>query len=111
MGQCERSDAARQRRRHRLRLNDRRDSIPDGDGRRLPDAGNTDGCTSGALAALRTAGMRVEPTDDGLLLVDPPHIAAHITETLARDHLWVTEMRPQELSLEDVFLELTESAR
>ena len=72
---------------------------------------SVDGGTSDALATLRAAGMSVEPADDGLLLVDPPHVAAHITETLARDRLWVTEMRPQELSLEDVFLELTESAR
>ena len=68
------------------------------------------GDASAALASLRAAGMRVAPTDDGLMLVDQPHVAAHITETLARDRLWVTEMRPQELSLEDVFLELTESA-
>ena len=82
--------------------------VGDGD---IATRDNANGNTSIALAALRTAGMCVEPTDDGLLLVDPPHVAAHVTETLARDHLWVTEMRPQELSLEDVFLELTESAR
>ena len=64
-----------------------------------------------ALAALRAAGIRAEGTADGLLLVDHPIAAAGcVTETLARDRLWVTELRPQELSLEDVFLELTEAA-
>jgi ABC-2 type transport system ATP-binding protein len=77
---------------------------------RVGNGDTANGDTANALAALRTAGMRVEPADDGLLLVDQPHVAAHVTETLARDRLWVTEMRPQELSLEDVFLELTESA-
>jgi ABC-2 type transport system ATP-binding protein len=77
---------------------------------RVGNGDTANGDTANALAALRTAGMRVEPADDGLLLVHQPHVAAHVTETLARDRLWVTEMRPQELSLEDVFLELTESA-
>jgi ABC-2 type transport system ATP-binding protein len=71
---------------------------------------DTDSNMAGALAALRAAGMRVEPRDDGLLLVDPPHAARRVTETLARDRLWVTEMRSEELSLEDLFLDLTESA-
>jgi hypothetical protein len=34
--------------------------------------------------------------------------AAAVTETLAADRLWVTELRNEEQSLEDLFLSLTE---
>ena len=36
--------------------------------------------------------------------------AARITETLAAERLWVTELRGEERSLEDLFLELTDDA-
>ena len=64
-----------------------------------------------ALVVLDDAGIRAAPTADGLLLVDGTSAGpARVTETLARKELWVTELRHQELSLEDVFLELTEAA-
>jgi ABC-2 type transport system ATP-binding protein len=64
-----------------------------------------------AVAVFTAAGIRTHRSADGLLLVDhPPAAAGHVTELLARQRLWVTELRPQELSLEDVFLELTEAA-
>jgi ABC-2 type transport system ATP-binding protein len=64
-----------------------------------------------AVVALRRAGISASPAGDGLLLVDEATAgAAHVSETLGRSGLWVTELRPQELSLEDVFLELTEAA-
>jgi ABC-2 type transport system ATP-binding protein len=66
---------------------------------------------SAAHGVFAAAGIRTQPTGDGMLLVDhPPAAAGHVTELLARRQLWVTELRPQELSLEDVFLELTEAA-
>jgi ABC-2 type transport system ATP-binding protein len=67
--------------------------------------------SSAALAALRSVGIHAAPTSGGLLLVDETSASpGRVTETLARHELWVTEMRPRELSLEDVFLELTEAA-
>jgi hypothetical protein len=68
-----------------------------------------DDATAG-LQALRDAGLRAEPAADGLLRVERVPSAAHVTETLAAQRLWVTEMRPDERTLEDVFLELTGEA-
>ena len=59
------------------------------------------------LQVLRGAGMRAEHTADGLLRIECMRSAAHVTETLSAHRLWVTEMRPDERTLEDVFLELT----
>ena len=45
---------------------------------------------------------------DGQLRVALPAAeAARVTEILAAERLWVTELRPEERSLEDLFLELT----
>ncbi len=60
-----------------------------------------------ALQVLRDAGMHAEHTSDRLLRVAHMRSAAHVTETLSAHRLWVTEMRPDERTLEDVFLELT----
>ncbi|MBA2624566.1 MAG: ATP-binding cassette domain-containing protein [Acidimicrobiia bacterium] len=69
------------------------------------------GDRAAALGALQDAGIRAAPAAEGLLLVDEASVdPARVTETLARRRLWVTELRPQERSLEDVFLELTETA-
>jgi hypothetical protein len=59
---------------------------------------------------LRDAGMRAEAAADGLLRIESAPSAARVTETLAAHRVWVTEMRPEERTLEDVFLELTGEA-
>ncbi|MFZ6005129.1 MAG: ABC transporter ATP-binding protein [Actinomycetota bacterium] len=59
------------------------------------------------LAALRQSGISAS-RNHSLLHVDlPPSEAARVTETLARSNLWITEMRADQVTLEDVFLELT----
>jgi ABC-2 type transport system ATP-binding protein len=68
-----------------------------------------DDATAG-LHALRDAGLGAELAADGLLRVERIASAARVTETLAAHRLWVTEMRPDERTLEDVFLELTGEA-
>jgi ABC-2 type transport system ATP-binding protein len=63
-----------------------------------------------AHVVLRAAGMDNVVTD-GLLRVNiPPRDAARITKTLAQQGLYVSELRPDEEDLEDVFLKLTEDA-
>jgi ABC-type multidrug transport system ATPase subunit len=60
------------------------------------------------LRALRAAGLTAT-IDDGLLSVEvDPADAARVTRVLAETGQWVSELRPREVSLEDVFLELTE---
>ena len=58
-------------------------------------------------AALVAAGIRAELAGDVILVNPAPADAGRVTETLAASRLWVTELRRQEVSLEDVFLELT----
>jgi ABC-2 type transport system ATP-binding protein len=71
---------------------------------RLPDL-------EAGLAALRDAGIEAQ-TDAGLIRVAIPVAgAATITETLAARGLYLSELRPEEISLETVFLELTEEPR
>jgi ABC-2 type transport system ATP-binding protein len=62
------------------------------------------------LAALREAGIEAE-LRDGYLRVDlPPSEAEAVTRALVRRDLYLTELRPEEVSLETVFLELTGEA-
>jgi ABC-2 type transport system ATP-binding protein len=58
-------------------------------------------------AVLRTAGFDASRDGGRLLISLPAAEAAHVTETLAREGLFLSELRPEEVSLEDVFLELT----
>ena len=58
-------------------------------------------------AALVAAGMRAERAGDVIVVDAAPADAGRVTEILAASRLWVTELRRQEVSLEDVFLELT----
>jgi hypothetical protein len=61
----------------------------------------------GGERVLRQARIAVERVDDGLRVGVDPAAAGDVTRLLAsRDH-WVTELRPDRFSLEDVFLELT----
>jgi ABC-2 type transport system ATP-binding protein len=59
------------------------------------------------LEALREAGFDATLEGDAIHVAAPAEDAARVTETLARRGLYVSEIRPVEVSLEDVFLELT----
>ena len=64
----------------------------------------------GGVAALADAGITATP-GDGFIRVDmPPSDAADVTRALAHRGLYLTELRPEEVSLETVFLELTGEA-
>ena len=70
---------------------------------RVPD-------TAGGAEVLRSAGF-VVVVDSGALRVDLGDRPAHdITRTLAGSGHWVSELRPDEVTLEDLFLELTGAA-
>jgi ABC-2 type transport system ATP-binding protein len=58
-------------------------------------------------AALVAAGIGARVVGDAVHVDLPPSEAARVSETLAAARLWITELRPQAVSLEDVFLELT----
>lgn len=60
-------------------------------------------------ASLGRAGMAAERRDGHLLVRVAPGDAARVTEALAADRIWVSELRPVEHSLEERFLELTAS--
>jgi ABC-2 type transport system ATP-binding protein len=59
------------------------------------------------LEALRAAGLDAEIGADHMIVTAPPSDGAKITKALAAKRLYVSELRPVEVSLEDVFLELT----
>ena len=61
----------------------------------------------GGLAALRAAGVEATVEDDHLRVELPPEDGARVTEILASHRLFVSELRPEAVSLETVFLELT----
>jgi ABC-2 type transport system ATP-binding protein len=68
---------------------------------RVPDQG-------AALEALRSAGIDAAVDEDRIRVALPPSEGARVTEILARRNLFLSELRPEEVSLEDVFLELTQ---
>jgi ABC-2 type transport system ATP-binding protein len=59
------------------------------------------------LDALREAGIEAAMDSDHLRVSLPVTEAARVTEALARRNLYLSELRPEEVSLETVFLELT----
>jgi len=60
------------------------------------------------VAALHAAGMPAQLLDGAAIRVDvPPDEAERVSRELADRGLYVTELRPQEVSLETVFLDLT----
>src|SRR5207245_10762830 len=61
-----------------------------------------------ALAALRAAGLEATMEDGGLRVPLPAAEGARVTEILASRGLFLSELRPEEVSLETVFLELTQ---
>jgi ABC-2 type transport system ATP-binding protein len=63
---------------------------------------------SAGMAALRDAGVVAALQADGSLLVDlPAGDGARVTRLLAERGLYLSELRPEEIDLETVFLELT----
>jgi ABC-2 type transport system ATP-binding protein len=60
------------------------------------------------LDALTNAKIEASMDGDALLVALPPEEAARVSQVLARKKLFLTELRPKEVSLETVFLELTE---
>src|SRR5207247_2002683 len=59
------------------------------------------------LEALHSAGIEASPDGDAIRVDLPSSEGARVTETLARAGLFLSELRPEEISLETVFLELT----
>jgi ABC-2 type transport system ATP-binding protein len=59
---------------------------------------------------LERAGYEVDVVDGRLRVVADPDDAAYVARTLGSRGLWPSELRPEETSLEDVFLELTGGA-
>jgi ABC-2 type transport system ATP-binding protein len=59
------------------------------------------------MNALRRAQVAVEHVDGHLRVGGPETQAGEITRLLAAERLWVTELRREERTLEDLFLELT----
>ena len=57
--------------------------------------------------ALREARIGVQRVDDALRVDVSPDASGDVTRVLAAADQWVTELRPERFSLEDVFLELT----
>ena len=63
-----------------------------------------------AVVALRRAGISAERCDGHVRVAIAPEEAERVTRTLALEDQWVTDLRPEERSLEDLFLELTGDA-
>jgi ABC-2 type transport system ATP-binding protein len=61
-------------------------------------------------AALGAAEFAVRRDGDALFVAVAPTDAGRVTQALARRRVWVTELRPVEATLEDVFLQLTGEA-
>jgi ABC-2 type transport system ATP-binding protein len=61
----------------------------------------------GALEVLNGAGFDAQIDTDRIVVTATPDDGARISRALATKRMYVSELRPLELSLEDVFLELT----
>jgi hypothetical protein len=62
---------------------------------------------AGGASTLLAAGFFVENRGETLSVAASPADAARVTEVLGRAGLWLSELRADDVSLEDVFLELT----
>jgi ABC-2 type transport system ATP-binding protein len=58
-------------------------------------------------AVLKAAGINAAVDGDVIRVILPPTEAARVTKILATNELYVTLLRPDEVDLETVFLELT----
>jgi hypothetical protein len=65
----------------------------------------------GALAALGERGIAAERRGDRIHAEVDPADAARLNHAMAAAGHWLTELRPDEASLEDVFLRLTAAER
>ncbi|HEY7660836.1 MAG TPA: ABC transporter ATP-binding protein [Actinomycetota bacterium] len=65
---------------------------------------------AGGQRALMDAGIVAIPADGRLRVELAPSEAARVTRTLAERGLYLTELRPEEVDLETVFLELTQDS-
>ncbi|MGZ4205468.1 MAG: ABC transporter ATP-binding protein [Actinomycetota bacterium] len=63
------------------------------------------------LQTLTEAGFQAELSGDHLVVTASSSDAAEVTKALAMRQLYVTELRPVEVSLEDVFLQLTQDQK
>jgi ABC-2 type transport system ATP-binding protein len=63
-----------------------------------------------AVATLRRAGLGAQRREGHVRVAVEPTEADRVTRVLALDEQWVTDLRPEERSLEDLFLELTGAA-
>jgi len=61
----------------------------------------------GAAAVLHAAGLAADPADGFLRVGVAPADASSVTRLLAEGGHWVSELRPDAASLEDLFLDLT----
>ncbi len=68
-----------------------------------------DDLDAGVVALLR-AGIGAERRDGHVRVAIAPTEAERVTRTLAHAQQWVTDLRPEERSLEDLFLEITGDA-
>ncbi len=66
-----------------------------------------DGALARAEDVLAAGGLAVAPEDGGLVVSVGEERAAEVTEVLARSGIYLSELRPQAVDLETVFLELT----
>lgn len=65
------------------------------------------GDLSAGLGVLQTAGFDAVAEDDAIRVFVDPAEGARVTEVLAKKKLYVSELRPEAVDLETVFLELT----
>jgi hypothetical protein len=59
------------------------------------------------VVALHRAGLDAERHNGHVRVAIAPTDADRVTRALALEQQWVTDLRPEERSLEDLFLELT----
>jgi hypothetical protein len=60
-----------------------------------------------AAVTLRRAGVSVDSDGSYLRVALPPSDAAHVTKLLADAGMYVSELRPDSVSLEELFLRIT----
>jgi ABC-2 type transport system ATP-binding protein len=82
----------------------------------LASAGASDGVLvrvddlDAGASVLRGAGFAAERRDGHIRVAIRPRDAGRVTQVLAAQGVWVTDLRPDERTLEDLFLELTADA-
>jgi ABC-2 type transport system ATP-binding protein len=68
----------------------------------------TDNAQAASLLANLDWVRSIAPSQDGALVIEAPvHRASEVSRVLAKADIWLSELRPQEGSLEEFFLEVT----